>query len=56
MKTYECIARSGNTGNEIVLFIRAYTPQSAHAEAIKQAKLQFGPGAGAIFVPSVKEV
>ena len=24
MKTYECIAHSGNTGKQIVLFARAY--------------------------------
>lgn len=55
MKTYECIARSGNTGKQIVIFIRAYSASSAHAEALKQARAQFGPGAGAVIIDSVKE-
>ena len=56
MKTYECIARSGNTGKQIVLFVRAISASSAQAEALKQARQQFGPGAGSVVVESVKEV
>ena len=54
MKTYECIAHSGNTGKQIVIFVRAVSASSAHAEAWKQAKQQFG--SGAISIVSVKEV
>ena len=25
MKTYECIAHSGNTGKQIIIFVRAYS-------------------------------
>ena len=56
MKTYECIARSGSTGKQIVLYIRAYSASSASAEALKQARQQFGPGAGSVVVESVKEI
>ena len=56
MKTYECIAHSGNTGKQIVIFVRATCTSSAHAEALKQARQQFGNGAGAISVVSVKEI
>ena len=38
MKTYECIAHSGNTGKQIVLFVRAYSASSARADALVQAK------------------
>ena len=37
MKTYECIARSGNTGKQIVIFVRAYSESSARADALIQA-------------------
>ena len=58
MKTYECIAHSGATGKQIVLFIRAYTASNARAEALIQAReqfarLQFSTGAVTI---SCKEV
>ena len=56
MKTYECIARSGSTGKQIVLYIRAYSASSASAEALKQARQQFGLGGGSVVVESVKEV
>lgn len=56
MKTFECVAHSGNTGKEIVLFIRAYTSTSARAEALVQARQQFGSGSGAVTIVSVKEV
>ena len=56
MKTYECIAHSGNTGEQIVIFVRAASTSNAHAEALKQARQQFGSGAGAVSVVSVKEV
>lgn len=56
MKTYECIARSGNTGKQIVIFIRAYSASSARANALVQARQQFGNGAGAVTIISCKEV
>ena len=56
MKTYECIAHSGNTGKQIVILVRATSISNAHAEALKQARQQFGSGAGAVSVVSVKEV
>ena len=56
MKTFECIAHSGNTGKQIVLFVRAVSASSASAEALKQARQQFGSGAGAVSIVSVREV
>ena len=56
MKTYECIAHSGNTGKQIVLFIRAYSASNAQMDALKQARQQFGPGAGSVTIVSCKEV
>lgn len=56
MKTFECIAKSGNTGKEIVIFVRAYSASSARADALVQARLQFGSGAGAVTIVSCKEV
>ena len=56
MKTYECIARSGNTGKQIVLFVRAVSASNAQMDALKQARQQFGSGAGAVFIESVKEI
>lgn len=56
MKTYECIARSGNTGKQIVIFVRAFNASGARADALVQARQQFGSGAGAVTIVSVKEV
>jgi hypothetical protein len=56
MKTYECIARSGNTGKQIVIFVRAFNASSARADALVQARQQFGSAAGAVTIVSVKEV
>ena len=56
MKTYECIAHSGNTGKQIVILVRAYSSSSARADALVQARAQFGPGAGAVTIVSCKEV
>ena len=56
MKTYECIARSGNTGKQIVIFVRAISSTNARMDALTQARQQFGPGAGAVTIVSVKEV
>ena len=55
MKTYECIAHSGNTGKQIVLFIRAYNASSARADALVLARQQFGDS-GAVTIISCKEV
>jgi hypothetical protein len=56
MKTYECIAHSGNTGKQIVIFIRAYSASSAKAEALIQARQQFGSSGGAVTIISCREV
>lgn len=56
MKTYECIAHSGNTGKQIVIFVRAYSDTNAKMDALAQARQQFGSGAGAVTIISVKEV
>ena len=55
MKTYECIAHSGNTGKQIVLFVRAYSASSARADALVQARQQFGSGAGSVTIVGCKE-
>jgi hypothetical protein len=34
MKTFECIAKSGNTGKEIVIFIRAVDASQAKMNAL----------------------
>lgn len=56
MKTYECIAHSGNTGKQIVVLVRATSDSNAKANALEQAKRQFGSGAGAVTIISCKEV
>ena len=56
MKTYECIAHSGNTGKQIVIYVRAASGSTASADALKQARQQFGSGAGAVTIVSVKEL
>jgi hypothetical protein len=37
MKTFECIAKSGNTGKEIVILIRAVDASQAKMNALVQA-------------------
>ena len=56
MKTYECIAHSGNTGKQIVIFVRAVDSSSAKRDALIQARQLFGSGAGAVTIISAKEV
>ena len=56
MKTFECIAKSGNTGKEIVLFVRAVTASNARMDALIQARQQFGSSGGGVTIKSVKEV
>lgn len=56
MKTFECVARSGNTGKEIVIIVRAIDPTRAKMDALPQARQQFGNGAGSVTIISVKEV
>ena len=56
MKTFECIAHSGNTGKEIVIMVRAGDSSKARMDALNQARQQFGSGAGAVTIVSVKEV
>ena len=56
MKTFECIAHSGNTGKEIVIMVRAIDSSKAKMDALVQARQQFGSGAGAVTIVSAKEV
>jgi hypothetical protein len=59
MKTYECIAHSGATGKQIVIFVRAYTASNAKAEALIQAREQFARlqfSTGSVTIISCKEV
>lgn len=56
MKTFECVAHSGNTGKQIVIIVRAISSINAKMDALEQAKKQFGSGAGAVTIVSVKEV
>ena len=55
MKTYECIARSGNTGKELVILVRAIDASQAKMNALVQARQQFG-SSGGVTVISCKEV
>ena len=56
MKTFECIAHSGNTGKKIVIRVCAIDSSKAKMDALNQARQQFGSGAGAVTIISVKEV
>lgn len=56
MKTYECIAHSGNMGKQIVIFVRAISASNAQIDALKQARQQFGSGAGSVTIVSVKGI
>ena len=56
MKTYECVAHSGNTGKQIVLFVRAYSASSARADALVQARQQFGSSGGNVTIIRCREV
>jgi hypothetical protein len=55
MKTFECIAKSGNTGKEIVIFIRAIDASQAKMNALVQARQQFGGNAGSVTIIACKE-
>jgi hypothetical protein len=54
MKTFECIAKSGNTGKEIVIFIRAVDASQAKMNALVQARQQLGSGAGSVTIVGCK--
>ena len=56
MKTYECIAHSGNTGKQIVILVRAVSESSARADALIQARQQFGSSGGAVTIISCKAI
>ena len=56
MKTFECVARSGNTGKEIVIFVRAIDASRAKMNALVQGRQQFGSGAGSVTIVNCKEV
>lgn len=55
MKTFQCVAHSGNTGKQIVITVRAIDSSKAKMDALAQARQQFGSGAGAVSIISVKE-
>ena len=55
MKTFECIARSGNTGKQIVIFVRAIDASQAKMNALVQARQQFGSSGGGVTIISCKE-
>ena len=55
MKTFECIAKSGNTGKEIAIFIRAVDASQAKMNALVQARQQLGSGAGSVTIVGCKE-
>lgn len=55
MKTFECIAKSGNTGKEIVVFVRAVDASQAKMNALVQARQQFCSGAGSVTIVGCKE-
>jgi hypothetical protein len=55
MKTFECIAKSGNTGKEIVILVRAIDASQAKMNALVQARQQFGRGAGSVTIVGCKE-
>lgn len=50
MKTYQCIAKSGNTGKEIVIMVRAMSESNARMDALQQARQQFGSNAGSVTI------
>ena len=55
MKTFECVAHSGNTGKQIVLFVRAFSASTAQMDALKQSRQQFGSSGGSVTIISCKE-
>ena len=55
MKTFECIARSGKTGKEIVIFVRAIDASQAKMKALVQARQQFGSSGGGVTIIGCKE-
>ena len=56
MKTFECIAHSGNNGKEIVIMVRAVDSTKAKMEALPLARQQFGSSGGSISIVKVREV
>ena len=56
MKTYECIAHSGNTGKQIVIIVRAISSTNARMDALTQARQQFGSGAGTVTIVRCREL
>ena len=55
MKTFECVARSGNTGKQIVIIVRAVDASQAKMNALVQARQQFGNNAGSVTIVGCKE-
>ena len=56
MKTFECIAHSGKTGKEIIIFVRAIDASQAKMNALVQARQQFGSSGGCVTIIGCKEV
>jgi hypothetical protein len=56
MKTFECIAKSGNTGKEILILVRAVDASQAKMNALVQARQQLGNGAGSVTIVGCKEL
>ena len=56
MKTFECVAHSGNTGKQIVIMVRAIDSTKAKMEALPLERQQFGSSGGAISIVKVREV
>lgn len=55
MKTFQCVAKSGKTGKEIIVMVRAIDASQAKSNALIQARQQFGNNGGAVSVISCKE-
>ena len=47
--------KSGNMGNEIIIYVRAVSASSAKADALIQVRAHFGSGGGDVTVISCKE-
>lgn len=55
MKTFECVAKSGKTGKEIIIIIRAIDASQAKMNALVQARQQFGNNAGSVTIIECRE-
>jgi len=55
MKTFECVAHSGNSGKNIVILVAANDTSQAKRDALTQARQQFGSNSGSVSIISCKE-